>query len=181
MSTLVRVLAVKPNWLTLILRYFVTSKLLGADARVVALRALGATIGSEVYIGARVRVRGPSNLTIGDGSSLGGRLVIESWLPVVFGKDVLVNDDVLFLTGGHDVDSPTFASRGAGLTIGDHAWLSQRIIVLPGAHIGECAVVGAGSVVTKPVPAYTVVAGNPARKIGERARHEYTYRASAIV
>jgi acetyltransferase-like isoleucine patch superfamily enzyme len=181
MCALVRVMALKPASLVLMLRFFVSSKLLGVDARLQALRALGATVGDEVYIGARVRVRRPSNLTVGDGSSLSGRVVIDSWRPVVIGKDVLVNGDLTLLTAGHDVDSPTFRGVAEGVTIGDHAWLPLHIIVLPGAHIGTCAVVGTGSVVTKPVPPYAIVAGNPAKQIGERARHDYTYRASTIV
>ena len=49
--------------------------------------------------------------------------------------------------------------------VGAKAWIGTNAVTLPGVSIGEGAVVGAGSVVTKPVEAYTVVAGNPARVI----------------
>jgi acetyltransferase-like isoleucine patch superfamily enzyme len=59
--------------------------------------------------------------------------------------------------------------RGGGVVIGDRVWIGYRAIVLPGVKIGEAAVVGAGALVTKDVEPYAIVAGNPARKLGERA------------
>jgi acetyltransferase-like isoleucine patch superfamily enzyme len=57
--------------------------------------------------------------------------------------------------------------RSAPVTIQDKVWIGFNAIILKGVTIGEGAVVGAGAVVTKNVPAYTVVAGNPARPIRE--------------
>lgn len=54
------------------------------------------------------------------------------------------------------------------VTVGHDAWIGRSAILLPGVQIGEGAVVGAGAVVTKPVPPYAVVAGNPARIIRHR-------------
>lgn len=180
MNCVVRALGSRPGALTFVMRYFVVRKAFGVEARLQALRCLGATIGNEVYIGARVGVRRPQNLAIGDGTSLGGKVWIDSWRRVTFGQDVIVGGEALFLTAEHDVHSPVLAPISAEITIGDHVWLPQQIIVLPGVSIGACAVVGTGSVVTKDVAPYAVVAGNPARVIGERARHAYTYRASAF-
>ncbi len=59
-----------------------------------------------------------------------------------------------------------FADRGGAVTIGDRSGSATRAIILPGIEIGEGAVVGAGAVVTKDVPPFTIVAGNPAVKIG---------------
>lgn len=56
--------------------------------------------------------------------------------------------------------------------IEDHAWVGFNVIILKGVTIGEGAIVAAGSVVTKDVPAFTVVAGNPARVIRELPREE---------
>ena len=60
----------------------------------------------------------------------------------------------------------------APVTIGDKVWIGFNAIILRGVNIGEGAVVGAGAVVTKDVPAYTVVAGNPARVIRTLAPDE---------
>ena len=175
MRLVVRALMLRPATLQKLFEQFVFRKALGAEARLLALRLLGADIGEDVFIGARVWVRHPKNLTIGDGTSFHGTVCIDSCEHVRFGRQVLVNDDATFLTGEHDVNSSTFATTGEPLTVGDYAWLTQKIIVLPGANIGEGAVVGAGSVVTRPVEPYTVVAGNPARKIASRERKPYRY------
>ena len=60
----------------------------------------------------------------------------------------------------------------SAVRIGDKAWIGFNVIVLKGVNIGEGAIVGAGSVVTRDVPPYTVVAGNPARPIRELEAHE---------
>jgi acetyltransferase-like isoleucine patch superfamily enzyme len=86
------------------------------------------------------------------------------------GDDVSIGPEAVILTLGHDPQSPDFADRGAEVIIGDRVWIGYRAVVLPGVTIGEGAVVGAGSIVTKNVEPYTIVAGNPARKIGERER-----------
>ena len=84
------------------------------------------------------------------------------------GNDVSIGPEATILTLGHDPQSPTFADRGGDVIIGDRAWIAYRAIILPGIKIGEGAIVGAGSVVTKNVEPYTIVAGNPAKVIGRR-------------
>ena len=84
------------------------------------------------------------------------------------GKNVSIGPEASILTLGHDPQSPDFADRGGDVLIGDFVWIGYRAIVLPGVTIGDGAVVGAGAVVTKDVPPYTIVAGNPARVIGQR-------------
>lgn len=86
------------------------------------------------------------------------------------GSDVSIGPEASILTLGHDPQSSEFADKGGDVIIGDRAWIAYRAIILPGVTIGEGAVVGAGSVVTKNVEPYTIVAGNPARLIKERNR-----------
>ena len=54
------------------------------------------------------------------------------------------------------------------ITIGNNAFIGVRSMVLPGVRVGESAIIGAQSVITKDVPANDIFAGNPARKIGTR-------------
>lgn len=90
------------------------------------------------------------------------------------GNDVSIGPEATILTLGHDPQSPDFEDRGGDVTIGNRVWIGYRAIVLPGITIGEGAVVGAGAVVTKDVEPFAIVAGNPARKIGQRSdRLEY--------
>ncbi len=91
------------------------------------------------------------------------------------GCDVSIGPEASILTLGHDPQSPGFADRGGEVVIGDRVWIGYRAMILPGVTIGEGAVVGAGAVVTKDVEPFSIVAGNPATKIGERCR-DLTYR-----
>ncbi|MEA5624973.1 hypothetical protein [Nostoc sp. UHCC 0251] len=91
------------------------------------------------------------------------------------GADVSIGPEASILTLGHDPQSPDFADRGGDVNIGDHAWIAYRAIILPGVNIGEGAVVGAGSVVSRSVNPYCIVAGNPAKVVGERS-HDLTYQ-----
>lgn len=89
---------------------------------------------------------------------------------ITTGSDVSIGPEAAILTLGHDPQSPSFDLRGGDVAIGDRAWIGYRALVLPRVTIGEGAVVAAGAVVTKDVEAYTIVAGNPARVIGQRNR-----------
>lgn len=99
-----------------------------------------------------------------------GTLMDGRRYPIKIGADVSIGPEASILTLGHEPRSPVFADRGGPVVIGDRAWIGFRAIVLPGVSIGEGAVVGAGSVVTRDVDPYQIVAGNPARVIGERPR-----------
>lgn len=111
----------------------------------------------------------------GPGVSLGERCVINHGclldgrrFTIRVGHDVSIGPEAAILTLGHDPRSADFADRGGPVTIGSHVWIGYRAIVLPGVTIGNGAVVGAGSVVTRDVPSFAIVAGNPARLIGNR-------------
>jgi acetyltransferase-like isoleucine patch superfamily enzyme len=86
------------------------------------------------------------------------------------GADVSIGPEATLLTLGHDPQSPHFADKGGDIVVGDRAWIAYRAIILPGVTIGEGAVIGAGSVVTKDVEPYTIVAGNPAEIVKKRSR-----------
>jgi len=90
--------------------------------------------------------------------------------PIRIGNDVSIGPEAVILTLGHDPQSPDFADRGGEVIIGHHAWIACRALVLPGVKIGEGAVIAAGAVVTRDVEPYAIVAGSPARKVGERNR-----------
>jgi len=122
---------------------------------------------AEFYAPDRIEVG--EHCTIGDSAFLDGRSGLS------IGDCVNLGSHVTVYTRQHDVNSPDFAETGAPVSIGDHAWVASHAIVLPGVTIGEGAVVAAGAVVTKDVPPFAMVAGNPARFVRERSK-ELTYR-----
>lgn len=99
--------------------------------------------------------------------------------PIQIGADVSIGPDAAILTLGHDPHSAHFGDRGGVVNIGNRVWIGYRAIVLPGVSIGEGAVIGSGSLVSRDVPPFAIMAGIPARQIGERQRslsYELAYR-----
>jgi acetyltransferase-like isoleucine patch superfamily enzyme len=84
------------------------------------------------------------------------------------GDHVAISPEVCFFAAGHDHESLELPDIAKSIVVGNHAWIGGRCIILPGVTVGEGAVVGAGSVVSKDIPPWTVAVGNPARVIKER-------------
>ena len=97
---------------------------------------------------------------------------------VTIGNYLMMAEDVVFIGGGHDfsrTDIPMGHQPGlpkTPLKIEDDVWIGARVMVLPGCtHIGTGAIIGAGAVVTKNVPDFAIVGGNPAKVIRYRAHN----------
>ncbi len=111
-------------------------------------------------------------IEIGDHSGLGKDCVVPD--NVKIGRYVMMAPDVVILGQNHQfdrVDIPMMLqghSDAQPVVIGDDVWIGQRVIILPGIQIGNGAIIGAGTVVTKDVPPYAVVAGNPGRVVKMR-------------
>jgi maltose O-acetyltransferase len=110
------------------------------------------------------------NLSIGEQTFLNFDVVVLDVCPVQIGDHVQVGPGVQLLAADHPHDPQQRRAGlecGAPVTVGDGAWLAGGVIVCPGVTIGADAVVGAGSVVTRDVPARVVAAGNPCRVLRE--------------
>jgi acetyltransferase-like isoleucine patch superfamily enzyme len=99
---------------------------------------------------------------IGCGSKLTG--------PITFGDNILLGQNVVMSGLNHDYEDPTKAIADQGFNVSeivveDGVWMGAGVIVTPGVRIGKNSVVGAGCVVTRDVPPYSVVVGNPARVV----------------
>lgn len=132
------------------------------------LRMFGAKIGNCTTVCPSVRIREPWNLEIGDWTILSDRVECYNVDRVCVGSRVVVSPDAFLCTASHDISSPNFELVTAPVLLGDDCWVSSRAIVMPGRKIGAGAVVAAGAVVTKDVPEWTVVGGNPAKFLKKR-------------
>lgn len=144
--------------------------------RKIAYRLLGANIAPKVIFHFRTEIREPRNLTI-RGAIIGDNVLLDARSGLTIGKYVNFSSNVQVYTLQHDHRDPYFGdpkNRKLSVEIGDRAWLGCSVIVLPGVQIGEGAVCCAGCVVTKDVPPYAIVAGIPAKVIGERT-HDLRY------
>jgi len=174
MTALVLKAARRSGRLRGLMTWYPFARVLGPDGRRTAWRMLGAQIADTAWIGPRVTMQVPREVSVGAGSKLGGRVRVEAYGKVTIGRNVLINDTDLFSTQ-HDIDDPGLRGERRTISIGDYAWLPHKIIVLPGVRIGSHAVIGSGSVVSRDVSDYGVAVGNPARVVKERARVKYTY------
>lgn len=124
---------------------------------------------SVVYFGCEIR--SGVNLHIGKGSIIGDNCILDARQGVYIGENVNLSSEVHLWTEAHDVNDPYFRSMPCNhgpIHIGDRVWLGSNVTILDNVVVGEGAVVCSGAVVTKNVLPYTIVAGIPAKKIGER-------------
>ena len=127
-------------------------------------------IGPGSYVHMGVKYKRPRSIEIGRNSVINPGVLLDGRISLKIGDNVDIGEQVSFYCGGHDVQSPDYRAFMEATAVGDRACIYARAMVIRGVNIGEGAVVAAGSIVTKDVPPYTIVAGIPAKKIGERSR-----------
>jgi maltose O-acetyltransferase len=144
--------------------------------RLLFYRLAGAKIGAHSKIHMQARLYDPRHLRIGDDTIIGEKATLDArrQLPrsrggLTIGNHVDIASEVMIWTSQHDLKSDTFAPLETPVIIHDYVFIGPRAIILPGVTIGHGAVVAAGAVVTKNVPERTIVAGIPAKPIGERS------------
>jgi maltose O-acetyltransferase len=141
---------------------------IGAGLRSRAVARFLAECGDDVCIEPRVRLGRGANVRLGNRSGIGRDSYVEG---LVVADDVMIGPELLVLTRNHVLADPERPIKEQGVTdplipkIGRGSWLGARVTLLPGVVIGSYCAIGAGSVVTKDVPDFSVAAGNPARII----------------
>jgi acetyltransferase-like isoleucine patch superfamily enzyme len=104
-------------------------------------------------------------IVLGDDVFINGGAILSSKIRIEVGDSTLIgHQTIIFDSDWHGLDG--HEPKEAPVRIGRHVWIGTRSIILKGVTIGDNAVIGAGSVVTKDVTENTIVAGNPARQIG---------------
>jgi maltose O-acetyltransferase len=132
------------------------------------LETLLGAIGEDTEIRPPLYVDYGTHLTIGARCFANFGLVALDVAAISIGDDVQIGPNVQLLTPTHPVEPEPRRQKWEGaqpIVIGDNVWLGGGAIVLPGVTIGENTVVGAGSVVTRDLPANVVAVGNPARVV----------------
>ncbi|MEQ6074009.1 sugar O-acetyltransferase [Bacillus subtilis] len=130
------------------------------------LKELLGSVGDQVTILPTFRCDYGYHIHIGDHTFVNFDCVILDVCEVRIGRHCLIAPGVHIYTAGHPLDPIERKSGkefGKPVTIGDQVWIGGRVVINPGVTIGDNAVIASGSVVTKDVPANTVVGGNPAR------------------
>lgn len=133
------------------------------------------TLGSNVYVGHSTILKGyfKNEMRIGDHTWIGQGSFLHSGGGILIGKAVGIGPMVKILTSFHkegSPDQPVMANEieFAPVVIEDGCDIGTGSIILPGVHIGEGVIVGAGSVVTRDIPPFSVVSGSPARVTRKR-------------
>lgn len=108
-------------------------------------------------------------VSLGDNSFLNYDAILMDCAPITIGNDVSIGPRAQLLTALHPMSDHELRRQrwetAAPITIGDNAWLGGGVIICPGVTIGADTVIGAGSVVTRDLPARVFAAGNPCRVI----------------
>jgi acetyltransferase-like isoleucine patch superfamily enzyme len=124
---------------------------------------------SFIFMGASFDCRG--GFSLGDHSVINERCRLDNRGTLRIGSNVSISSEVCILTADHDPQSESFAGRNRAVEIDDYAFIGTRALILPGSKIGRGAIAAAGSVVTKNVEPFAIVAGNPAKIIGQRPQN----------
>lgn len=139
------------------------------------MRRIGISIGDGTFLSRDVYFMTPRRFRIGRHCDINRECLLDARGGITIGDSVSISHRASLVTGGHDINSPSFSGKYLPIEIGDYAWLGIGCTILQGVKIGKGAVVCAGAVVTSDVEPYSVVGGVPARKIKERS-HDLDYK-----
>lgn len=112
-----------------------------------------------------------ANIFIGKGTVIGFNVSLLAGADIKIGENVLFASNILITSENHGMDPENVLKyslqslEAKPVVIEDNVWIGENSIILPGVTVGKYSIIGAGAVVTKDVPSYTIVAGNPAKII----------------
>ncbi len=141
--------------------------------RNIAFKVMFKKIGKNTYIDYETYFRYSNRIQIGSNTVINrGCKFFASYYKkdviISIGNNVAIAPYCVFYSAGHDYSKIDLPDIAKSIIIDDNVWVGGSTIILPGVKIAEGAIIGAGSVVTKDIPAYSIAVGNPARVIKKR-------------
>ncbi|KAJ5385880.1 hypothetical protein N7509_008421 [Penicillium cosmopolitanum] len=136
------------------------------ETRLQLLRKLCGKVGDGTFVEPPFMPDYGCNIIIGSNCFINWNLTVLDTSLVVIGDRVQIGTGVGLLSAGHDtsiLSRQKFVEFGHPIFIEDDCWIGANVIVLPGVRIGKGSTVGAGSIVTKNIPPYSVAMGAPCR------------------
>lgn len=140
--------------------------------RRIMLRCFGAKVGGGSRVYPRARIWAPWNLRLGQVVAVADDAEIYNPEPIEIGDYAVISQGSYLCGASHDYRRWQFPLIAQPITIGRHAWIAARAIVQMGVSVGDGCVIGAGSVVTRDMPPWTVCTGNPCRVIRHYEKSE---------
>ena len=128
----------------------------------------GAKIAKGCHIYPKAQIWAPWNLDCHEEAGVANGAILYNQALITLGKRAVISQGAHLCSGTHDYESGGFELYAEPITVGDHAWLAAECFIHPGVTVGEGAVIGARSVVTRDMPEWMVCAGNPCKPIKPR-------------
>lgn len=158
---------------------FNATRPLEQEKRANMLKDMFAEIGEDCYIEPPLHANwGGKHVHFGKGVYANFNLTLVDDTHIYVGDYTMLGPNVVLATAGHPILPelrPLAYQYNMPVHIGKNCWLGAGVIVLPGVTIGDNTVIGAGSVVTKDIPANVVAVGNPCRVLREINKHDKEY------
>jgi putative colanic acid biosynthesis acetyltransferase WcaF len=138
--------------------------------RSLLLRLFGAQMGPACHFYPASRIWSPRKLRCADRVTAGDGAEIYNPSLITLGSHAIVSQNAYLCGATHDYEDPAFPLYSMPITLGAYSWVAARACVSPGVTLGEGAILGLASVATRDLEAWSIYAGNPARKIKDRIR-----------
>ena len=134
--------------------------------------------GKGVRFSSGIRLYRPKKISMGDNVHVGANCLFSGQGGINIGNNISFGPQVIIWSANHNFEAPERLPYDDGhickeVNIEDNTWIGARVTIIPGIRIGEGAVVGMGSVVTKDIPSGAVVGGNPIKILKYRNMEIY--------